>query len=249
MWNIKNWVTLWDGPSHHLKYRPQLKTKDKVIGHLWEVNRKSSLNYSRVGFVMQISSFLKTVLQQDSSVIKSHPFFSGTERETSLQMETSFISVNVPQKNNFYSVFRVSPVSISEKQNQLTTIFMPESPTLEWHIVLPFHSILFLYFWNVLKNLQEIKTKQNTIESSWQRSTELLLEKQLLLALSLSEGCGRRGQNTENMGLAVRTPRLRDQVGHLQVTWPRANRVPSWASGSLSVKIPALPPLEESWDS
>ena len=158
-------------------------------------------------------------------------------------------SVNVPQKNNFYSVFRVSPVSISEKHNQFTTIFLPKSPILEWHIMLPFQSILFLYFWNVLKNLQEIKTKQNTIESSWQRSTELLLEKQLLLALSLSEGCGRRGQNTENMGLAVRTPRLRDQVGHLQVTWPRANRVPSWASGCLSVKIPALPPLEESWDS
>ena len=57
--------------------------------------------------------------------------FSSTERETPLQMEISFISVNVPQKNNFYSVFRVSPVSISEKQNQLTTIFMPESPTLE----------------------------------------------------------------------------------------------------------------------
>ena len=37
---------------------------------------------------------------------------------------------------------------------------MPESPTLEWHIVLPFHSILFLYFWNVLKNLQEIKKEK-----------------------------------------------------------------------------------------
>ena len=162
-------------------------------------------------------------------------------------METSFISVNVPQKNNFYSVFRVSPVSISEKQNQLTTIFLPESPILEWHIVLPF--IVFLHCWNVLKNLQEIKTKQNTIESSWQRSTELLLEKQLLLALSLSGGCGRRGQNTENTGLAVRAPRLRDQVGHLRVTWPRAHRVPSWACGSLSVKIPVLPPSEEPWDS
>ena len=75
-------------------------------------------------------------------------------------MEISFICVNVPQKNNFYSVFRVSPVSISEKRNQLTTIFLPESPTLEWHIELPFHSILFLYFWNVHKNLQEIKKKK-----------------------------------------------------------------------------------------
>ena len=82
-------------------------------------------------------------------------------------MEISFISVAVPQKSNFYSVFRVSPVSISEKHNQLTTIFLPESPTLEWHIVLPF--ILFLHFWNVFKNLHEIKNKtKNTIESSWQ---------------------------------------------------------------------------------
>ena len=219
----------------------------------WEVNRESSLNYSRVGCVMQISSFLKTVLQQDSAVTYSHPSYSGTERETPLQMEVSFISVNVPQKNNFYSVFRVSPVSISQKQNQHTTIFLPESPILEWHIVLHFQSILFLYFWNVLKNLQEIKHKTNkkktTIESSWQRSTELFLEKQLLLALSLSGGCGRREQNTENTGLAVRTLSLRDQVGHLRVTWPQAHHVPSWASGSLFVKIPALPPLEESWDS
>ena len=135
----------------------------------WEVNRESSLNYSRVGFVKQISSFLKTVLQQDSAVTYSHPSFSGTERETPLQMEISFISVDVPHKSNFYSVFRVSPVSISEKHNQLTTIFLPESPILEWHIVLPLQSILFLYFWNALKNPQEIKKKKkkNTIEIMW----------------------------------------------------------------------------------
>ena len=140
--------------------------------HQWEFNKKSSLNYSRVGFIIQISSFLKTVLQQNSAVIYSHPGFSGTERETPLQMEISFICVNVPQKNNFYSVFRVSPVSISEKHNQLTTIFLPESPILEWHIVLPF--IVFLHCWNVLKNLQEIKKETNnkkktTIEIRWQR--------------------------------------------------------------------------------
>ena len=138
--------------------------------HQWEFNKKSSLNYSRAGFIIQISSFLKTVLQQNSAVIYSHPGFSGTERETPLQMEISFICVNVPQKNNFYSVFRGSPVSISEKHNQLTTIFLPECPILEWHVLLPFHSILFLYFWNVLKNLQEIKKeKKTTIEIRWQR--------------------------------------------------------------------------------
>ena len=138
--------------------------------HQWEFNKKSSLNYSRAGFIIQISSFLKTVLQQNSAVIYSHPCFSGTERETPLQMEISFICVNVPQKNNFYSVFRGSPVSISEKHNQLTTIFLPECPILEWHVLLPFHSILFLYFWNVLKNLQEIKKeKKTTIEIRWQR--------------------------------------------------------------------------------
>ena len=165
-------------------------------------------------------------------------------------METSFISVNVPQKNNFYSVFRVSPVSISEKHNQLTTIFLPECPILEWNIVLPFHSILFLYFWNVLKNLQEIKKekKKQHYRNQVTEGPELFLEKQLLLALSLSGGCGRRGQNTENTGLAVRAPHLRDQVGHLPVTGSQAHRVPSWASGSLSVKIPTMPPSEESWD-
>ena len=44
---------------------------------------------------------------------------------------------------------------------------------------------------------------------------ELLLDKQLLLALSLSGGCGRRGQNTENTGLTVRALGFRNQVGHL----------------------------------
>ena len=126
---------------------------------------------------------------------------------------------------------------------------MPESPTLEWHIVLPFHSILFLYFWNVLKNLQEIKKKKKKhYRKQLTEGPELLLEKQLLLALSLSGGCGTRAQNTENMGLAVRTPNLRDQVGHLPVTGPQAHYVPSCASQSLSVKIPTVPPSEESWD-
>ena len=70
MWNIKkNWVTPWDGPRHHLKCHLPLKTKEKVMERQWEVSRRSSLNYSRVGCVMQISSFLKTVLQQDSAVI------------------------------------------------------------------------------------------------------------------------------------------------------------------------------------
>ena len=167
-------------------------------------------------------------------------------------MEISFICVNVPQKNNFYSVFRVSPVSISEKHNQLTTIFLPECPILEWHVLLPFHSILFLYFWNVLKNLQEIKKETNKKKNHYRNQVtegpELFLEKQLLLALSLSGGSGRRGQNTENRGLAVRALRFRDQVGHLPVTGPQAHRVPSSAPRSLSVKIPVLPPSEESWD-
>jgi len=161
MRNIKkNWVTPWDSPSHHLKCHLPLKTKEKVMESQWEVSRRSSLNYSRVGFVMQISSFLKTVLQQDSAVIYSHPSFSGTERETPLQMEISFICVNVPQKNNFYSVFRVSPVSISEKHNQLTTIFLPESPTPEWHVVLPFHLFYFCIFEMFLKIYRKLKRKK-----------------------------------------------------------------------------------------
>ena len=59
----------WDSPGHHLKCHLPLKTKKKVMERQWEVNRESSLNHSRVGFVKQISSFLKTVLQQDSAVI------------------------------------------------------------------------------------------------------------------------------------------------------------------------------------
>ena len=122
--------------------------------------------------------------------------------------------------------------------------------SLLWSDTLCYPSILFyfLIFEMFLKIYRKLKKKKNTIESSWQRSTELLLEKQLLLALSLSEGCGRRGQNTENRGLAVRAPCLRDQVSHLPATGPQAHRVPSWASGSLSLKIPALPSSEESWD-
>ena len=117
---------------------------------------------------------------------------------------------------------------------------------LLWSDTLCYLSILFYFcifemFLKIYRKLKR-KKKKTTIESSWQRSTELLLEKQLLLALSLSGGCGRRGQNTENMGLAVRTPRLRNQVGHLPVTGPWAHRVPSWASGSLHVKIPTMPP-------
>ena len=114
--------------------------------------------------------------------------------------------------------------------------------------------LLFLYFWNVLKNLNPFKKiyrkleKKKNHRNQVTEGPELFLEKQLLLALSLSGGCGRRGQNTENRGLAVRAPRLRDQVGHLPVTGPQAHRVPSSAPRPLSVKIPALPPSEDSWD-
>ena len=85
-------------PKPHLKCHLQLKTKEKMMERQCEVSRKSSLNYTRVGFVMQMSFFLKTVLQQDSTVIQSHPSFSGTERQTPLQRDVSFISVNVPHK-------------------------------------------------------------------------------------------------------------------------------------------------------
>ena len=79
---------------------------------------------------------------------------------------------------------------------------------LLWSDTLCYLSILFYFcifemFLKIYRKLKR-KKKKTTIESSWQRSTELLLEKQLLLALSLSGGCGRRGQNTENRGLAVR---------------------------------------------
>ena len=123
---------------------------------------------------------------------------------------------------------------------------------LLWNDTLSYLSILFYFciFEMFFKIYRKFKRKQTNKHYRKQltEGPELLLEKQLLLALSLSGGCGRRGQNTENKGLAVRTPHLRDQVGHLRVTWPRAHRVPSWASGSLSVKIPTVPPSEETWD-
>ena len=99
-----------------------------------------------------------------------------------------------------------------------------------------------------LKIYRKLKRKKKHYRNQVTEGPELFLEKQLLLALSLSGGCGRKGQNTENMGLAVRAQCLRDQVGHLPVTGPEAHRVPSLAPRSLSAKIPAVPPSEESWD-
>ena len=111
-----------------------------------------------------------------------------------------------------------------------------------------FYFCIFEMFLKIYRKLKRKKKKTKHYRKQLTEGPELLLEKQLLLALSLSGGSGRRGQNTENRGLAVRAPRLRDQVGHLPVTGPQAHRVPSWAPRSLSVKIPAVPPSEESWD-
>ena len=124
---------------------------------------------------------------------------------------------------------------------------------LLWSDTLCYLSILFYFcifemFLKIYRKLKRKKKKTKHYRKQLTEGPELLLEKQLLLALSLSGGCRRRGQNTENRGLAVRTPNLRDQVGHLPVTGPQAHRVPSWAPRSLSVKIPAVPPSEESWD-
>ena len=113
----------------------------------------------------------------------------------------------------------------------------------------PFILFYFCIFEMFLKIYRKLKgEKKNHYRNQVTEGPELFLEKQLLYALSLSGGCGRRGQNTENRGLAVRAPCLRDQVSHLPATGPQAHRVPSSAPRSLSVKIPALPPLEESWD-
>ena len=120
------------------------------------------------------------------------------------------------------------------------------SDTLCYPFIL-FYFCIFEMFLKIYRKLKRKKKKKH-YRKQLTEGPELLLEKQLLLALSLSGGCGTRAQNTENMGLAVRTPNLRDQVGHLPVTGPQAHYVPSCASESLSVKIPTVPPLEESWD-
>ena len=51
----ENWVTHQTGQSPHLKYHPQLKTKEDVEGwesQLWEVTRKHTVNEAKI--VMQI---------------------------------------------------------------------------------------------------------------------------------------------------------------------------------------------------
>ena len=72
---------------------------------------------------------------------------------------------------------------------------------LLWSDTLCYLSTLFFVFWNVLKNLQEIKKKKNNHHrKQLTEGPELLLEKQLLLALSLSGCCGRRGQKSREHG-------------------------------------------------
>ena len=120
------------------------------------------------------------------------------------------------------------------------------SDTLCYPFIL-FYFCIFEMFLKIYRKLKRKKKKKH-YRKQLTEGPELLLEKQLLLALSLSGGCGRRGQNTGTRGLAVRAPHLRYQVGHLPVTGPQAHCVPSPAPRYLSVKIPTLPPSEESWD-
>ena len=74
---------------------------------------------------------------------------------------------------------------------------------LLWSDTLCYLSILFYFciFEMFLKIYRKFKREQTNKHYRKQltEGPELLLEKQLLLALSLSGGCGRRGQNTENM--------------------------------------------------
>lgn len=86
------------------------------------------------------------------------------------------------QKRNFYCFSELLLYLLLLKNNQLKIIFIPKMHILGWHILLPFNPILFLYFWDVLKNIKEKKQKQK--HCSWQRSTELLIgKKHLFLAL------------------------------------------------------------------
>ena len=67
--------------------------------------------------------------------------------------------------------------------------------------------------------MSQLKSVQVSVIASWvlnlKWGASLITNNCNLLALSLSGGCGRREQNTENTDLAVRTLSLRDQVGHL----------------------------------
>lgn len=102
------WVTVWQGPSHHLKCHLQLQRKD-VRGKgtpTWEVIRQSTINWRYGDF-----SDLNTCLLHWYLSRFSHPSPPGTGRKIPLQMEISLINVNVSYKRvtstGFHSFSRV----------------------------------------------------------------------------------------------------------------------------------------------
>ena len=92
-------------------------------------------------------------------------------------MEISFICVNVPQKNNFYSVFRVSPVTILKNTINSQQSFCQNA--LFWSDTLCYPFILFYFciFEMFLKIYRKLKRKKKPLQKSGDRGTRAVSRK------------------------------------------------------------------------
>ena len=94
-------------PSHHLKYRSQLKTKERCWGEGASYGRFSGkAQWTRLCRFRSLPSPLIRVSRGLESPLSSKSL-PGTERETPLQMEISLVNVNVSYK-------RVTSTQLSE---------------------------------------------------------------------------------------------------------------------------------------
>lgn len=119
-WEIpRNTQKILNGLSHHLKYYLMLKTKERwhgggwsgENGQLWEVIRKSAVNKSRVVRFKSVPSPPVRV----SCDLESFSSWHG-EGNTLTNRDFFYKCKFSLKKDNFYSVFRPSPVlALSQK--------------------------------------------------------------------------------------------------------------------------------------
>lgn len=68
--------------------------------------------------------------------LESSSLPGATEREKdNLTNEVFFYKCKFPLRGNFYSVFRVSPMSAVSQNNQIKISFMPKWYVLGWHFL------------------------------------------------------------------------------------------------------------------
>ena len=87
-------------------------------------------------------------------------------------MEISFICVNVPQKNNFYSVFRVSPVTILKNTINSQQSFCQRALFWSDTLCYPFSLFYFCIFEMFLKIYRKLKRKKNKTKHYRKQLTE-----------------------------------------------------------------------------